>query len=162
MWRRNSCLPHRDSSPRFFPVRSCSVKTLKSALFSMLSESETQPELKTSRLSTREDPAEVRSEIGILAGDAPVWMIQDVEALRAELQHDRFMNGKTPMQRHVYHCDAWSRQYVAPGIAERVGLRVRKCVHVEPLLRGPLAPRLVQALAGNNVRPVRRSRIREI
>src|SRR2546428_13122602 len=72
------------------------------------------------------------------------------------------MKPESAMQRHIYYCDARSRQDVAPGITEREWLRVRERLCVEPLLRGPLICRPVQALAGNDVGPIRRSGICEI
>src|SRR5260370_41529692 len=83
-----------------------------------------QSELQTTWLAAREDVPEEWTEIDVLARDAPVRVIQDVESFGAELNGGPFMNRETTMQRQVHDVDARCRQNVAAGIAERVRFRI--------------------------------------
>src|SRR6516164_5530674 len=99
--------------------------------------------------------SEERAEVGVGAGDSPVGMVEQIEALRAELDGAPLGHAKAPRERRVEDVVAGSGDDIAAGIAKGEQRRRRECRSVKELVRRAQAARKGDALAGNDIGTVR-------
>src|ERR1019366_2654585 len=116
-------------------------------------------ELHAARLPGNVDSAEVGTEIGIVQGDAPVRMIENVEAPGAELDGVAFVHGEAPVDGEIEDVVAGANDGVAAGVAEGVRRGRAKGRGIEEMFDGALAARQGDALTGHEVGTIGRAGI---
>src|ERR1019366_6864470 len=114
-------------------------------------------ELHAARLPGGEDSAEEGAEIGIVHRDAPVRMVEHVEALGAELDGVAFVHGEAAVDGEIEDVVAGADDGVAAGVAEGVRRGRAEGGGVEEVFDGALAARQSVALAGHNVVTITRA-----
>src|SRR5438093_338126 len=92
-----------------------------------------QRELHASRRTRGNDPSEEGAKIRVIAENAPVRMIERVEALHAKADCVTLTQPEIARQCEIEEIDARSRQGMAPGIAERVLRRRGECRRADEL-----------------------------
>src|ERR1039458_4094259 len=114
-------------------------------------------ELHAARLSGNVDSAEGGTEVGIVQGDAPVRMIEHVEALGAELDGVAFVHGEASIDGEIEDVVAGANDRVAAGVAESVRRGRAEGRGIEEVFDGALAARQSNALAGHEVGTIGRA-----
>src|SRR5581483_3365521 len=118
--------------------------------------------LHTPGVARREDLAEEGPEIRVWPGNAPVRMVEDIEAFRPELDRAPLGYAKPAQQREIKNVIAGPGDKIAAGVAERKRRGRGESRGVEEVVRRALVARQRDALAGHDIGTIGRARIRKI
>src|SRR5262249_21010027 len=121
-----------------------------------------QRELHAARISRAEDLAEEWAEVGKGTGDAPIRVIECVEALRTELNGMALTHAEAALESEIEKVVAWSWDRVTTRVPEREGCGRGECGRVKEVIARALSPWEVHALTWNTIGTIRRARIGEI